>query len=262
MIDLIKLILENKGYQVLGAEGGRHGLDTCQAELVSDLLNVWLLLSCRPSRKCRIQASRGVKVLSSCCASAVKMPIGSHLDAQLVVSLWKGKQKMFQIGDTVIHPDYGAGTVVKIEELQCLGSNDLYYSIELSDGSKARVWVSVSNAEKKGIRYPTRKSQLVQIWHVLRAGPEMLPPDHKERYESLQDKLRGGDIFRIAEVVRDMFWEDHRSHKLTISGKELYDRGLMFLTSEVAVAQGCDFTAAGAMISNILGASLAAEPAA
>jgi len=58
-----------------------------------------------------------------------------------------------------------------------------------------------------------------------------------------------------------MFWENHRSHRLTIIGKELYDRGLMLLTSEVAAVQGCDLAAATAEISNVLGASLAAEPA-
>jgi CarD family transcriptional regulator len=168
---------------------------------------------------------------------------------------------MFQIGDTVIHPGYGAGTVVDIEKLQCLGSDKPYYSIELSDAFKTHMWVPVKDAGKKGMRRPTLKSQLGRIWRTLRAEPVTLPPDHNERYESLQDKLRGGDIFRIAEVVRDMFWKDNRSRKLTIKGKQLYERGLTFLTSEVAVVQGCDSAAAKGMISDMLGASLAARPA-
>jgi CarD family transcriptional regulator len=169
---------------------------------------------------------------------------------------------MFQIGEVVIHPGYGAGTVVQIEEKQFLGSDTPYYAIELLDGFKTRVWIAVKDAVKKGIRHPTPKSQLGRIWHVLRAGPETLSPDHKKRNESLQEKLRGGDILRIAEVVRDMFWKDHHSRKLTIMGQRLYDRGLTFLASEVAVVQGCDFAAAEAMISDILGARLAAKPAA
>jgi CarD family transcriptional regulator len=168
---------------------------------------------------------------------------------------------MFRIGDTVIHPGYGAGTVVDIEELQCLGNDKPYYSIELSDESKTRVWVPVKDAGKKGVRHPTPKSQLSQIWRVLRAEPETLSPDHNERYKSLQEKLRGGDISQVAKVVRDMFWKDHRSRKLTIQGKRLYERGLVFLTSEVAVMQGCDFAVAEAKISNILEASLVSRPA-
>ena len=166
----------------------------------------------------------------------------------------------FQLGDTVIHPGYGAGTVVDIEKLLCLGSDKPYYSIELSDGSKTRVWVPVGDAGKRGVRRPTPISQLGQIWSVLCAGPETLSSDHDERYESVREKLRGGDVFRVAEVVRDMFWEDHRSQKRTIIDKELYDRGLMLLASEVATVWGCDLVAAKAEISRILGESLAAEP--
>ena len=170
------------------------------------------------------------------------------------------KSMMFQVGDVVIHPGYGAGTVVEIEKLQFLGSDKPYYSIELSDGSKTRVWVAVRDAGKKGVRYPTLKSQLDRIWSVLRAGPETLSSDHKERYELLREKLRGGDVFRIAEVVRDMFWKDQRSRNWTIEGKRLYEKGLVFLASEVAAVQGCDSAAAEAIVLDILEASLAAKP--
>jgi CarD family transcriptional regulator len=168
---------------------------------------------------------------------------------------------MFQVGDTVIHPGYGAGRVVKIGNLQCLGSNKLYYSIELLDDSKTNVWVPVKDAEVKGVRHPTPKSQLDRIWRVLRAGPETLSTDHEERYGLLQEKLCGGDIFQIAEAVRDMYWKHHRVRRLTITGKELYEKGLTLLTSEVAILQDCEFTAAKAAIAGILGASLAAEHA-
>jgi RNA polymerase-interacting CarD/CdnL/TRCF family regulator len=168
---------------------------------------------------------------------------------------------MFQVGDMVIHPGYGAGRVVKVEKLPCLGSNKLYYAIELADESRTNVWVPVKDAKAKGVRRPTPKSQLDRIWRILRAGPETLSTDHKERYELLQEKLCGGDIFLIAEVVRDMYWKDHRTRRLTMAGKELYDRGLMLLTSEVAAVQGCDFMAAQVVISDILDVSLAAKPA-
>jgi len=167
---------------------------------------------------------------------------------------------MFEVGDTVIHPGYGVGIVLGIGKLHGLGSDKLYYMIELSDESKTRVWVSIGDAGHKGVRHLTPISQLGQIWSVLRAGPEALSPDHDERHEALQDKLRSGDVSRVAEVVRDMFWENHRARKLTIVGKELYDRGLMLLTSEVAAVRGCDLAVARAEISGILGASVAIAP--
>jgi CarD family transcriptional regulator len=175
--------------------------------------------------------------------------------------LKKETKMMFQVGDMVIHPGYGAGLVAKIQKLSSLGSNKLYYLIELSDELKTNVWVPVKDAEAKGVRHPTPKSQLGRIWRILRAGPETLATDHKERLGLLEEKLRGGDIFRIAEVVRDMYWKDHRVRKLTMAGKDLYGGGLTFLTSEVAVVQGSDFWATKIVIADILGVSLAATPA-
>jgi RNA polymerase-interacting CarD/CdnL/TRCF family regulator len=80
-------------------------------------------------------------------------------------------------------------------------------------------------------------------------------------YRSLQEKLRGGDVRQVAKVVRDMFWRDHHSRRLTIQDKRLYERGLVFLTSEVAVMQGCDLAVAEAKISSILAASLVSRRA-
>jgi CarD family transcriptional regulator len=169
---------------------------------------------------------------------------------------------MFQLGDKIIHPGYGAGTVVEIKELSCLGSDKLYYSVELLDESKTQVWIPIKDAGKRGLRYPTPKSQLSRIWLALQSEPETLSSDHKERYEFLHEKLCGGDILQIVEVVRDLFWKDHRACRLTIAGRRLYERGLWLLTGEVAAVQGCAFAAAKAMIADRLNASLAIWPAA
>ncbi|MBN1584119.1 MAG: hypothetical protein JXA89_25640 [Anaerolineae bacterium] len=169
---------------------------------------------------------------------------------------------MFQVGDAVIHPHRGAGKVVEIEKLQCLGSDKWYYSITLVDGSGTQVWVAVQDAERDGVRYPISKSQLNRVWRILRAEPEPLPADHNERHQLLQEKI-SSDVFGVvAEAVRDMYWKDHRVRSLTIVGKRLYERGMMLLASEVAVVQGSDYAAAEAMIADILGASLDTKPAA
>jgi CarD family transcriptional regulator len=169
-----------------------------------------------------------------------------------------GVKTMFNIGDQVIYPGYGAGIVDGVKKLSSLGGSKLYYSIDLSDETKTRIWVPVVDAVKRGVRYLTPLSQLDQIWRVLRSDPAALSPDHDTRHALLKEKLRGGDVLQVAEVVRDMFWEDHRSTKLTALGQGFYDRGLMLLTSEIAAVQGCGFATAKTEISDILGTSLAA----
>ena len=166
---------------------------------------------------------------------------------------------MFQVGDAVIHPHRGAGKVVDIEKLQCLGSNKWYYSITLMDGSETKVWVPVQDAESDGVRYPISKSQLNRVWRILGAEAEPLPADHKERHQLLHEKISGDVFGAVAAAVRDMYWKDHSVSSLTIVGKRLYERGLALLASEIAVVQGCDFVEAETKITSVLSNSLAQD---
>ena len=167
---------------------------------------------------------------------------------------------MFQVGDAVIHPHRGAGKVVDIERLQCLGSDKWYYSITLVDGSGTQVWISVQDAERDGVRHPISKSQLNRIWRILGAEPEPLPSDYSERHQLLQEKLHSDVFGVVAAAVRDMFWKDHRVRSLTIAGKRLYKRGMALLASEIAVVQGSEYGAAETEIERVLSNSLASRP--
>ena len=62
---------------------------------------------------------------------------------------------MFEVGDTVVHPSYGAGTVVKIRELHTLGRDGRrYYSIRLLSQPETTVMVPLEAEEKAGLRLP------------------------------------------------------------------------------------------------------------
>jgi CarD family transcriptional regulator len=147
---------------------------------------------------------------------------------------------MFQIGDVVVHPGYGAGKVVDIEKLSCLGSGRRYYSIKLMAESETQVWVPVQEAEERGVRRPIPRSQLKEIWRALRAEPEPLPSDHQKRYGIVRGRVEKGDSLQIAAALRDLSWKDHHVRSLTIEGKRLYDKAMKFLATEVALVQGSD----------------------
>jgi CarD family transcriptional regulator len=165
---------------------------------------------------------------------------------------------MFRIGDTVFHPNYGAGVVTEIKELAFLGNaKKRYYSIELLGQSETTIMVAVQNEDRIGLRSAIPASKLSQVWHILRTDPEALPNDHKERYAVLKDKLRSGDLFRIAEAVRDLTWRKEEKRHLTTEGKRLYERGIELLVGEVAGAQGSDFATAETQVLDRLAASAA-----
>jgi CarD family transcriptional regulator, regulator of rRNA transcription len=157
----------------------------------------------------------------------------------------KGKVMRFQVGETIVHPDFGAGVIAEVKELRSLGEERRrYYAIELLSQPGTVVMVALRNADQVGLRLPIPQSGLSQVWYVLRSEPRVLPSDHNERYTLIKGKLRGGDILQVAEALRDMLWRKEQKRNLTPEGKRLCDYAMSLLSGEVATAQGCDLVGA------------------
>ena len=108
----------------------------------------------------------------------------------------------FEVGETVVHPQYGAGEITDIQERHSLGPTRRYYSIQLLGDVQTTVMVALGKEESVGVRQPIPKARLSRLWRILRGKPEVLPDEHKARYAVIETKLQEGDLFQIAEVVR------------------------------------------------------------
>ena len=159
----------------------------------------------------------------------------------------------FRVGDKIIHPAHGAGVVTDIKLLGFFGlKTKPYYSIELLGEPGTVVMVPIRDAGKVGLRHPISRSQLTRVWRRLRAEPNTLPSDHKERYSLVRTRIEEGDVLEIAAVLRDLWWKDSHIRKLTMEGKRLYAKGMRLLASEVAIIQGSEMAEAEAQISEML----------
>jgi CarD family transcriptional regulator len=165
----------------------------------------------------------------------------------------KGKAAMFKAGDAIVHPVRGAGVVERIEERQWHGSTGRYYRIKLLGQPGTRLMVPIDAAESIGLRRAVSRSKLRQVWGVLCADAEALPADHKVRYELLNGKLHAGDVFQVAEAVRDMAWRQKQEGSLTTQGKRIFEEGLRILSGEIAATQGVDMSDAEAQVRGRLG---------
>jgi CarD family transcriptional regulator len=163
---------------------------------------------------------------------------------------------VFRIGDKVIHPSYGVGTVIEIKETHTLGSRKRYYSIELLGQPETIVMVPVGAEKRMGLRRPVPAAMLSQVWRVLEGDPNELPSNHDKRCDLLLEKLHGGDVLKIAEAVRDLAWRREEKRRLTIRGKRLYDRGMALLAGEIASVRGDDLRAAEHQVSRALDKTL------
>jgi CarD family transcriptional regulator len=165
---------------------------------------------------------------------------------------------MFQIGDRVVHPSYGVGTVTEIKERRTLGRGKQYYSLRLLDQPETVVMVPVGAEERIGLRHPVVEAKLERVWRVLRGNPQTLPSDHEQRCTFLDQKLSSGDVFAIAEVLRDLAWRREEKRHLTMRGNRLYERGMALLAGEVASVQHRDLVDAELLISGVLDKSMRA----
>lgn len=152
---------------------------------------------------------------------------------------------MFKKGDAVVHPNRGVGVVIDIREREWQGSSSKYYQIELLGRKPGiKLMIPVEEAETLGIRRAISQPEVEEVWEVLRSEPDELPSNHKTRHKFLRDKLYAGDVFQVAEVLRDLTWRREEEGHLTTRGGRIFKKGMRFLSGEIAAAKGIDVAAA------------------
>jgi CarD family transcriptional regulator len=153
---------------------------------------------------------------------------------------------MFDVGDKVVHPIHGAGLVMGIKKQDLLEQYHRYYVIDLAVDDRT-LMIPVSNAEEIGLRSISQRAALSQVWHTLGAAAKRLLDDYRERQERIQEKLKTGDVIRVAEVIRDLSALKREDH-LTSFDTRLLERAQQFLACEVALVEGVPVSEAERMI--------------
>jgi CarD family transcriptional regulator len=108
----------------------------------------------------------------------------------------------FKIGERVVHPQYGVGQIVKLEDREFeRGNTRRYYEISIPGGSTVWVPVDLSNS---GLRRLAHKSELAYCREILKSPPSPLMEDGRVRQSALVAHLKQGTIVAQCEVVRDV----------------------------------------------------------
>jgi len=146
----------------------------------------------------------------------------------------------YQVGDKVVHPVYGAGTVTAIAHKSIAGTEKRYYVIEpmIHD---MQIMVPVDGAKDARLRDVVKGSGISKVLRVLRSAPRELADDHKERQELVTEKLRSANPIKIAEVTRNLSWLQRHRGRLGSKDTKLLDRARNLLAGELAVAEGTGF---------------------
>jgi CarD family transcriptional regulator len=160
---------------------------------------------------------------------------------------------MFKVGDRIVYPMHGVGTIDAIEKKEILGHRNEFYIIKIVNNGM-KVMIPVKNTGATPIRSIISKNEVKKVLDVLKNGETKIEDDWKLRYENNVNKVKSGNIQEVADVARDLFRRG-REKELSIMERKLYESAYNLIIHEVAMAKNIDIEEAGNLISETLSAS-------
>ena len=141
---------------------------------------------------------------------------------------------MFNIGDQIVYPMHGAGTIDSIEEKDILGKKQSYYILKMP--GEVKVMVPVDKAEEVGVRNIIDKGSADKVFNLLSQDETEMDKNWNKRYRDNMDKLKSGDIYEIADVVRNLSFKQ-KEKGLSTGEKKMLINAKQILVSELVLAE-------------------------
>jgi CarD family transcriptional regulator len=146
----------------------------------------------------------------------------------------EGEGGLYKVGDKVVYPHHGAGTVVKKESREVLGEKRDYLTIKILHNDMT-VMVPCENAGKAGLRRIIDEDAVKKVLAVLKDDVSEMPKNWNRRFKHNRDKIKTGDIYELAEVVRNLAVRE-QDKGLSTGEKQMYTRAKKILASEMMYA--------------------------
>jgi CarD family transcriptional regulator len=161
-----------------------------------------------------------------------------------------GEAGLFDVGDKVVYPHHGAGTVVSKDTRIVLGEAREYLTIRILHNDMT-VNVPTENAEKVGLRWVIDEEMVEVVVGALSGGSTEMPKNWNRRFKHNRDKMKTGNILELAEVVRNLALRDHEKG-LSTGEKQMYVKAKKILASELMYAKDMNEDEAHAWLEEIL----------
>ena len=141
---------------------------------------------------------------------------------------------MYNVGDEVVYPMHGAGRIVAIEEREVMEEKQSYYILEMP--GEVKVMIPTATAEEHGIRSVINKEEAQKVMSVLEQDETQMEKNWNKRYRDNMDKMKSGDIYEIADVVRNLSFKQ-KEKGLSTGEKKMLHNAKQILVSELVLAE-------------------------
>ena len=157
---------------------------------------------------------------------------------------------MYEVGEKVVYPHHGAGTVVKKEVREVLGQKREYLTIKILHNDMT-VNVPCENVAKVGLRKVIDEEMVTVVLKALTGGGTQMPKNWNRRFKHNRDKMKTGDILELAEVVRNLSLREQEKG-LSTGEKQMFVKAKKILASELMYAKEMDEEETAAWLDEVL----------
>ena len=156
----------------------------------------------------------------------------------------------FEEGEKVVYPHHGAGVILKKETTELMGEEREYLTIKILHNDMT-VKVPVENASATGLRRVIDEDEIKKVISVLSDEVSDMPKNWNRRFKYNKEKIKTGDVFELAEVVRNLALREMEKG-LSTGEKQMYTRAKKILASEFMYALEKDEEGAEEYLDNLL----------
>jgi len=142
---------------------------------------------------------------------------------------------MFNIGDKIVYPMHGAGIIEAIEEREILGERQKYYVMRMPMGDM-KVMIPINSIKEIGVRQVAGDEEIREMFNVLRGERSKMSSNWNRRYRANMEKIKSGNIFQVAEVVRNLALRE-KEKGLSTGERKMLENAKHILISEVVLSK-------------------------
>lgn len=142
---------------------------------------------------------------------------------------------MYDVGDKIVYPMHGAGVIEAIEEKVILGERKKYYVMKMPIG-EMKVMIPINCAGSVGIRNVIDKSIADKVLRSLEGNTAEQPSNWNKRYRENLSKIKSGNVFDVAEVVKHLTIRE-RQKGLSTGERKMLNSAKQILISELVLVE-------------------------
>lgn len=144
---------------------------------------------------------------------------------------------MFNVGDKIVYPMHGAGVIEAIEEKSVCNEKQSYYIIKMP--GEVKVMVPTAKAEDIGVRNIIDSETAGKVINILEQESTEMSVKWNKRYRDNVEKMKSGDIYEVADIVRNLSFKQ-KDKGLSTTEKKMLLNAKQILVSELVLAESKD----------------------